>query len=139
MLLNMSYSISWKKYGVRMIEFNEDEFLKKYKGTTQFIENDTEYYHCFLNLLKDNILLEKIKFANDVLEVPPLKSFILYERLQGNALFNQVLSDRIKKGLGACFGYLFKFIYNNYQAESAWFNDETTRVKTASYFKKSKN
>jgi hypothetical protein len=118
-----------------MIEFNEDDFFKKYRGTKQFVTDDAEYYNCFLNLLKDDILLGKIKFANDILCVAPLKSFIIYERTNGNPLFDRPLSDRIKKGLGACFGYLYKFIYKGYKAEPSWFNDELTRVKTASYFK----
>jgi hypothetical protein len=121
-----------------MTKFNEDDFLKKFRGMKQFVTVDVGYYNCFLNLLKDDDLLEKIKFANDILCVQPLKTFILYERLQGNTLFERPLSDRIKKGLGACFSYLYTFIYGGYEGVSAWVNDGLTGVKTASYFKKVK-
>ena len=130
-----------------MIEFNEQEFLKIYRGTEKFVTNESRYYNLFLDLLKDEALLDKIKFANDVLEIPPIKTFILYERdyLQKD-IFNEEMSPIAKRGLGACFGYLYKFIYGGYEAESSWFNDcdnetptKKTTIKTASYFIKKEN
>jgi hypothetical protein len=127
-----------------MIKFDEQDFLKKYRGSERFISEGKEYYDCFLALLQDDDLLEKIRFANDTLKVPPLKTFISYERSKGNTLFGTSLEDKpnvtlkdkpyIKKGLGACFGYLYKFIYRDYEAQQTWFNDELTDIKTASYF-----
>jgi hypothetical protein len=119
-----------------MVKFDEQDFLKTYRGSEKFTSEGKEYYDCFLTLLQDDALLEKIRFANDTLQVPPLKTFILYERSRGNTLFNVSLKDKpyIKKGLGACFGYLYKFIYRGYEAQQTWFNDELSGIKTASYF-----
>lgn len=118
-----------------MIEFNEQEFLRTYRGTETFVTNESGYYSLFLVLLQDDALLEKIKFANDVLCVPPVKTFILYEReYLKKDIFNAKMSSVAKRGLGACFGYLYKFIYGGYESEQSWFNDEKTGIKTASFF-----
>lgn len=120
-----------------MVIFNEQDFLRTYRGTETFVTNESKYYNLFLELLKDGGLSEKIKFANDVLNIPPVKTFILYEReYLKKDIFNEEMSSAAKRGLGACFGYLYKFIYGGYEAESSWFNDEKTGIKTASYFKK---
>ena len=118
-----------------MIEFNEQYFLRTYRGTESFVTKESKYYKLFLELLKDEELLEKIKFANDILCVPPIKTFIIYEReYLKKDIFNEKMSSIAKRGLGACFGYLYKFIYRGYESEQTWFNDEKTGIKTASYF-----
>lgn len=123
-----------------MIEFNETDFLRTYRGTETFVTNESRYYKLFLELLQDDALLEKIKFANDVLSIPPIKTFIIYEReYLKKDIFNERMSPIAKRGLGACFGYLYKFIYGGYESEQSWFNDEKTGIKTASYFKKKEN
>lgn len=117
--------------------WNEENFLKTYKGTESFVNGEREYYSLFLELLKDEGLLAHIRFANDVLNVPPLKTFILYERdVLKKDVFKVKMASTAKRGLGACFGYLFKFIYGEYESEPCWFNDAQTGIKTASYFKK---
>lgn len=120
------------------MEWNEEDFLKTYKGTEKFVtEEGREYYLLFLELLKDEELLSHIRFANDVLGEPPLKTFILYERdCLKKPVFDTKMTPVQKRGLGACFGYLYKFIYGGYESEQSWFNDEKTGIKTASYFKK---
>ena len=118
-----------------MIEFNEQDFLKTYRGTETFVTNESKYYKLFLDLLQNDELLEKIKFANDVLCVPPIRTFIIYEREYiKKDIFNDRMSPAAKRGLGACFGYLYKFIYDGYESQSSWFNDEKTSIKTASFF-----
>ena len=118
-----------------METFNEQDFLKTYRGTVSFVTTEEKYYKLFLELLKDDGLLEKIKFANDVLGIPPIKTFILYEReYLKKDIFNEEMSAVAKRGLGACFGYLYKFIYKGYDSEQTWFNDEKTGIKTSSYF-----
>lgn len=120
-----------------MIEFNEQDFLRTYRGTESFVTGESKYYNLFLELLRDGELLEKIKFANDVLGIPPVKTFISYQReYLKKDIFNEGMSSVAKRGLGACFGYLYKFIYGGYESEQSWFNDEKTGIKTASYFKK---
>ncbi len=118
--------------------WNEENFLKTYKGTEKFVTDEgREYYLLFLDLLKNEELLAHIRFANDVLNEPPLKTFIVHERdYLKKTVFGKKMTPVQKRGLGACFGYLYKFIYCGYEAEQSWFNDEKTGIKTASYFKK---
>lgn len=119
------------------MDWNEETFLKTYKGTETFVTVEREYYSLFLELLKNEQLLAHIRFANDTLGVPPLKTFILYERdLLGRDVFHERMSPTAKRGLGACFGYLYKFLYGGYESEPCWFNDAETGIKTASYFKR---
>ena len=122
-----------------VMEWDEEIFLKTYKGTEKFVTDEgREYYLLFLGLLKDEDLLAHIKFANDVLGEPPLITFIKYERdFLKRDVFNKKMSPVQKRGIGACFGYLYKFIYGGYASEQSWFNDEKTGIKTASYFIKS--
>lgn len=111
--------------------FDREKFTQIYKGTATFCE--TKYFDKFIELLGDEIVLEHIKFANDVLGVPPVESMIKYYR----TFFNEVMLPSEKQGLGACFGYLYRFIYKNYEAEQVWVGDtKITGIKTASVFKK---
>ena len=120
-----------------MIEFDEQDFLKNYHVTEAFMTTESRYYKLFLELLKEDELMTSIRFANDVLKVPPLKSFILYHReVLRDDFFNEKMSPSVRRGLGSCFGYLYKFIYGGYEAEQVWFGDTLTGTKTASYFKK---
>lgn len=126
------------------MNWNEEDFLRTYRGSEKFVTNEREYYALFLDLLQDEDLLAHIRFANDVLEVPPLKSFVLYERdYLKKDVFNKEMSAIAKRGLGACFGYLYRFIYGGYESEQCWFNDcdkdkpsHKTGIITASYFRK---
>lgn len=123
-----------------LMNWNEERFLNTYKGTEKFITDGREYYSLFLELLNDEDLLAHIKFCNDVLHVPPLETFVRYERdyLKKDVFHNKMESYE-KRGIGACFGYLYKFIYGGYESEQSWFNDKETGIKTASYFIKFSN
>lgn len=119
--------------------WNEEEFLRTYKGSTTFVNEEKQYYLLFLELLKDERLLSHIRFANDTLAIPPLKSFVLYERdVLKKDVFTKEMSRNAKRGLGACFGYLYKEIYGGYAAEQGWVNDKVTGIKTASFYVKTK-
>ena len=119
------------------MDWDEKTFLKTYKGTETFVNVERGYYDLFLDLLHDEKLLSHIRFANDALHVPPLKTFILYERdFLNKDVFREKMSGIAKRGMGACFGYLYKFLYGGYESEPCWFNDALTGIKTASYFKK---
>jgi hypothetical protein len=114
-------------------KFNQAEFNRIYKGTLPFCE--TKYFDKFLELLEDEKALEHIKFANDILEIPPVKSMINLYR----DFFSEEMTSQEKQGLGACFGYLYRFIYEGYVAEQVWVGDkEFTGIKTASVFRKIK-
>lgn len=121
-----------------MIIFNEEDFLKTYRGSEKFITEAKPYYDLFLGLLKDEVLLEKIKFANDYLGEAPLKAFIYYCRAENKTdLFNKKLESFVKQGIGACFGYLYRFIYNErYTPRQCLINDKLTGIRTVSRFEK---
>jgi len=119
-----------------MKKFNEAKFLKIYRGNEKFVNEEKAYYNAFLELLEDKALLRQIKFANDVLGVPPLETFVRYYRdTLGKDLFREEMSRPAKQGLGACFAYLYRQMYvEDYEATQCWFNDDATGIKTASKF-----
>ena len=111
-------------------QFDQAEFNRIYKGTLPFCE--TKYFDKFLDLLSDEQTLINIKFANDTLKIPPVKSMInLYREF-----FSEKMTAQEKQGLGACFGYLYRYIYKDYVPEQTWVGDKPTGIKTASVFKK---
>ena len=117
------------------MKFIKEEFLKKYKATSKFAVGDNVYYASFLDLLENDELLSHIKFANDVLGVAPIKTFVLYVRdYKKEDLFNEEMSDYDKQSLGACFGYLYEFMSGGYVPKKIWFGDEKTKIKSASRF-----
>ena len=107
-----------------IMEWNEENFLKTYKGTEKFVTDEgREYFLLFLGLLKDENLLEHIKFANDVLETPPLVTFIKYERdFLRKDVFDKKMSPVQKRGIGACFGYLYKNEESNFNKRTQRFS-----------------
>ena len=108
--------------------FDTQAFNNKYKGTRKFSET-SQYYTLFMRSLSDDKLYEHIVFCNDVLKLPPVYVFVKYYNLSN-------LSDSEKRGLGACFGFLFRFsgFYTYKDAVSVWVGDEQTGIKNASYF-----
>lgn len=111
-------------------KFITKEFNKTYRGTETFCE--TKYFRAFLELLNNTDLLGKIKFANDILHQPPVGTWVKVNK----ELFSETMTKGEKQGLGACFGYLYRFIYSEgYEPRQAWVNDEITGIRTASYFK----
>lgn len=120
-----------------MKQFDEQDFLDKYHGCDKFLSEGALYYKLFLSLLEDSELLDKIKFCNDVLKVPPIETFIKYQRdYLKKKVFCEKLPSAIKQGFGACFGYLYRFMYGGYEPKQCWLNDEKTGIKTASRFEK---
>ena len=122
----------------RMKKFNEEKFLRIYRGNEKFVNEEKEYYQAFLDLLENRPLLKQIKFANDVLCISPFETFIRYTRdYLGKDMFKENMSRVAKQGLGACFSYLYRQMYSDkYEPVQCWCNDEITGVKTASRFVK---
>ena len=120
-------------------KFDEEDFLKMYRGSEKFVVEGAVYYKAFLRLLDNESLLDKIKFANDYLKEPPLKTFILYDRENNpDSIFVKEMSVYEKQGIGACFGYLYRFMYGDYEPKQCLFNDKMTGIKTVSRFEKRK-
>lgn len=110
------------------IIFDTEAFNNKYKGTRKFSET-SQYYTLFIRSLSDEKLYEHIIFCNDILKIPPVYVFVKYYNIGA-------LTDAEKRGLGACFGYLFRFSENfSYKtAVPVWVGDTKTGIKNASYF-----
>ena len=116
--------------------FDKSHFNSIYKGTVSFC--DTPYFEKFLELLANEQMLEHIKFANDYLGIPPVKSMISYYRKK-EGFFTEEMKRQDKQSLGACFGYLYQYIYTGYKPKSVWVGDDgdkDTGIKTASVFEK---
>lgn len=101
------------------------EFPKIYKAHGSFI--GTSLGQKCIDTIKDKELLEKIIFANDILKVPPVKTFLL---IRTENFVNLTNDD--KQGLGAFWGWIFKYLlkYQNQRSISI----STKTVKTATYF-----
>lgn len=115
-------------------DFIIENFVIKYKGTTNFC--DTDYFKAFYNSLDDQVLYSHIVFNNDFLEIPPILTFVKYRQSIGDELFNNPMSKTDKRCLGACFGYLFQTILNYDHPVSVWVGEKNTNIKNASYFVK---
>ena len=70
----------------------------------------------YLDLLKEcttnSDFLAFVKYANNLLEVPPVKSFLLlFEEQIKNETKGEITDPNLKQALGAWFGYLFQKKY----------------------------
>lgn len=115
-------------------KFIIEDFVIKYKGTANFC--DTEYFKVFYDTIDDEELYSHIIFNNDVLEIPPIITFVKYRQSIGDELFNKHMSKTDKRCLGACFGYLFKYVLKYKNPVSVWVGEKHTDIKNASYFVK---
>ncbi len=118
-------------------KFDIEDFTTKYKGTANFCS--TDYFKTFYNSLDNETLFSHIEFNNDVLQIPPILTFVKYRQSIDDALFKLPMSKTDKRCLGACFGYLFKYIlapkYScKYYPVSVWVGEKQTDIKNASYF-----
>ncbi len=113
-------------------KFIIEDFTSLYKGTISFC--DTEYFKAFYESLDDEELYSHIKFNNDILEIPPIFTFIKYRQSVGDELFCKPMSKTDKRCLGACFGYLFKYVLGYKNPIPTWVGEKTTDIKNASYF-----
>ena len=120
-----------KKEKTEMLVFDTDDFLRTYKGKRAFVEG-SPYFETFLKSLEDLELYDKIRFCNDVLQIPPIYTFVKYYK----DVFTTELSTAEKQGLGACFGYLFQKKWGYAKSVPVWAGDRRTNIKNASYFLK---
>ena len=116
-------------------KFVIENFVFEYKGTRNFC--DTKYFKAFYDSLDNKELYSHIVFNNDVLQIPPILTFVKYRQSIGDELFHKPMSKTDKRCLGACFGYLFKYVlkYNKHPV-SVWVGEKLTDIKNASYFVK---
>jgi len=112
----------------------EANFTRYYKAFSGFLKTPgTIRDRCF-DAIADPALLSHLIFANDYLKIPPVVSFVAY---YGDEIpeFVKGQDDYLKKGLGAFWGYVFRYILEYENAESVWVVPMNSKnIKTASIF-----
>ena len=119
------------KEKIGMIVFDTDDYLRTYKGKRSFVEG-SPYFETFLKSLENLDLYDKIRFCNDVLQIPPIYTFVKYYK----DVFTTELSTTEKQGLGACFAYLFQKMWGYQKPIAVWVGEKKTNIKNASYYLK---
>ena len=101
-------------------------FATKYKRFSGFIDSGV-LWDKVIYTVNDSRLMENIKFCNYVMKIPPVKPFLLVNKLE-----NYPMSKEDNQAVGAIFGFIFKdvFGYKNQESMSCRINT----IKTASRF-----
>ena len=81
-----------------IIETIERDFAIEYKPFAKY-----PLYVACIDFINNADVMNKMIFANDYLEVPPVKTFLCYKKE-----ISKTLSDYDKKFLGAFWGFLFR-------------------------------
>lgn len=103
------------------------DFSSVYKPFSNFPGSGTLWNEC-MNTVNNVMLMNHIIFCNDVLQIPPVKVFLM-----ANHNLNQEFTDFEKKAMGAFWGFIFKLVFNyRMQKDSVPIN--TKGVKKAAYF-----
>lgn len=112
-------------------------YLKLYSGFSNFIGSE-EWKLCVDFIQKDH-LLKSVKFANDYLGIPPVKSFVRYHR-EFLTKDHRKINAQTKRGIGAFWGYVFRSLLSNgnekYVSSNVWVGETEFGLKTASIFLK---
>lgn len=117
-----------------------DDFAETYSHFKEFQQNPEyqAYWDKCIVSVTNRDLLNNIIFCNDIFAIPPVKTFLTYYRkdfiqLTGNEQAR--LDTFIKRGIGAFWGMVFKFVlgYTEQKSVSVSMNDYFM-VKTASVY-----
>ena len=97
------------------------------------------YWDKCMEAVKDRELLSHIIFCNDLLHIPPVKTFLLYyegDFVSITGREDAALDTFVKKAIGAFWGMVFKFAlgYRDQESVSISLNQKFF-VRTATYFK----
>lgn len=113
----------------------KEDYLKLYSGFSYFIGSE-EWKLC-LDFIQNNDLLQSVKFANDYLGIPPVKSFIRYHK-DFFIKKNEKIDAQTKRGIGAFWGYVFRSLLSTpskkYVPTNVWVGETEFGLKTASIF-----
>jgi len=101
-------------------------FARKYRRFAGFIDSG-DLWDRVIKTINDTELMRNIKFCNDIMQIPPIKVFVM---AQGPTL--PKLSNSEKQSVGAVFGFIFKdvFGYTKQMSVSCVINT----IKTATRF-----
>jgi len=117
-----------------------DDFAGIYTHFKEFQQNQEyrPYWDKCMEALGDRDLLVNIIFCNDIFAIPPVKTFLTYYRddfilLTGKK--NAQLDTFVKRGIGAFWGMVFKFVlgYMGQKSVSVSMN-EYFLVRTATVY-----
>ena len=86
-----------------IIETIERDFAIEYKPFAKYQLEKLPLYVACIDFINNTDVMNKMIFANDYLEVPPVKTFLCYKKE-----ISKMLSDYDKKFLGAFWGFLFR-------------------------------
>ena len=106
----------------------EAEFTQKYKAFSNFPQSGKVWDEC-LAAVQDAKLMNHLIFCNDVLQIPPVKVFLL-----ANATIGGQLTDEEKKSIGAFWGFVFKFVFGYKNQKSVSVRVADNNLKSATYF-----
>lgn len=107
-------------------KINKD-FGNHYKPFSNFKNSGVIWDEC-IKAVNDLELMNHIIFCNDVLEIPPVKTF-----LAANTTLTGPFSDIEKKSIGAFWGFIFKFVFN-YKSQKDSVPVNLKSIKTATYY-----
>ena len=119
----------------------EQHFSDNYRHFKEF-QLSPEYrpfWDKCMEAVKDRELLSHIIFCNDLLHIPPVKTFLLYyegDFVSITGREDAALDTFVKKAIGAFWGMVFKFAlgYRDQESVSISLNQKFF-VRTATYFK----
>jgi len=103
-----------------------EEFSSIYKPFSKFPNSGLIWDEC-INTIKDAKLVNNIIFCNDILQIPPVKVFLM-----ANKSLNTEFTDNDKKAIGAFWGFIFKFVFNYKNQKSI--SVRVNNIKSATYF-----
>ena len=119
----------------------EQGFSLRYRHFKEFQEDPAyrPYWNKCMEAVKDRELFSHIIFCNDLLHIPPVKTFLLYYeqdliRITGRE--DAALEPFVKKAIGAFWGMVFKFVLGYRDQESVSISlNQRFFVRTATCFK----
>ena len=105
----------------------DSDFTGVYKPQSNFPDSGVLWDTC-ISTIKNTQLMDRIIFNNDVMQIPPVKTFLM-----ANQAIQPLTNNEEKKAIGAFWGFVFKFVfgYTN-QKDNVPIN--TKGVKKAAYF-----
>ena len=94
----------------QIVEQVQQDFAHVYRVATVIVDSG-ELWDYALDVISNPMKMAFIKEANDLLGVPPTKSFLLYYRRDKDLGEDYVLEDpTIRQALGALWGFVFKSV-----------------------------
>lgn len=103
------------------------DFTSVYRPQSNFPQSGLLWNEC-INTIKDVKIMNHIIFCNDVMKIPPVRTFLM-----SNNVVIPPFSNEEKKAIGAFWGFVFKFVFG-YKQQKDNVPINTKDVKKAAYF-----